>query len=775
MTLPRNALSGSLPGSGWCDNPKRRNALSSSGRLPPFQQLLAQPLSEQRAFRGLCYSSLSFETSFLKQTARPAGFHHGQATFTHLRRQVRLFGNYWGESRLTLALRHGNRLDAADKQWHLTSPTPYDTPLTYSGLLQARRVGNQIANILEQAKLEEEVRNGETRRKRFKVVVHSSPFLRCVQTSIALSSGLAQTPIDSIYNPSDIVVPPYTPSGQSQDHRTTLLRLDSFLGEWLCPEYFEMITPPPGPALMIGGAKAELLRREDYSMYTSSTSEDAPAPKLSNALWQGSPSGSPAGSPHPIAENDDALGMGALAPALPIVPEKRKGYAAPKPLHPVQMSGKIPDGFVAHARDACVTVDYQWDSMRAPQDFGDGGKFGEEWAAMHKRFRMGLRKLINWYITSDAPEEMVTAVGGAGDHSVKAVSEDPEEDVDTVLVLVSHGAGCNALMGAITHQPVLMDVAIASLTMATAKPDLDYNELLETEKRKNPEVDYVAVDQMYQMRMSASTEHLQPTNSTPLSARAGRSSSVANNNNRTVGSSRGRTSTFSGSGGPVMSPFVATDYFSLGLPRSVSASVNGTATLHKEASERSLRNAAEANGSSPAPASNGEKSRAQDTTPPRLWTPPGASTPPQAPAPPVIAPSAFQSPFRFASESLFDEEEEDSFGGGMLPDFDNSRFSSTIQTKPAAAPAPSVLFGGDPSPASGFPRGPMFAGPIHLQTDLMDQVVPEEVTVTPLGGGLGGIWGQPPLAIDLEPVPDMSHTKRRWTTTDQERESVRFT
>ena len=108
-------------------------------------------------------------------------------------------------SLLTTFRRHGNRLDAADKKWHLTSPTPYDPPLTYGGFLQARQVGNQISNYLEQAKLDDEVsQNGaalSATRRRFKIVIHSSPFLRCVQTSIGISSGLAQTSPDSIFGP----------------------------------------------------------------------------------------------------------------------------------------------------------------------------------------------------------------------------------------------------------------------------------------------------------------------------------------------------------------------------------------------------------------------------------------------------------------------------------------------------------------------------------------------------------------------------------------------
>jgi broad specificity phosphatase PhoE len=46
--------------------------------------------------------------------------------------------------------RHGARLDASDKSWHLTSPTPYDPPLTYGGWSQAKSLGLRIAALLHQ-------------------------------------------------------------------------------------------------------------------------------------------------------------------------------------------------------------------------------------------------------------------------------------------------------------------------------------------------------------------------------------------------------------------------------------------------------------------------------------------------------------------------------------------------------------------------------------------------------------------------------------------------
>ncbi|POR32279.1 Uncharacterized protein TPAR_07504, partial [Tolypocladium paradoxum] len=658
-------------------------------------------------------------------------------------------------------VRHGNRLDAADKKWHLTSPTPYDPPLTYGGLLQGRQVGNQIGSFLEQAKLDHDVsRNGASlaaRRKRFKVIIHSSPFLRCVQTSIGISSGLAQTSPDSIYNPADIIVPRAAPTTQPLHFKSALLRLDSFLGEWLSPEYFEMITPPAGPALMLGGAKADLLRREDYSAYTDLVPPEKPA--SSSSLWQASPTLGPSNrAPSPASDKNGALSMSALASALPARSDEAKGYVAPRPMYAVSSSGKIPEGFVAHARDACVTVDYQWDSMREPLDFGDGGKFGEEWTAMHKRFRGGLRKLINWYATTDAPADLVTkptkAEDGGGDGPEV---EREDEEIETVVVIVSHGAGCNALIGAITHQPVLMDVGIASITMATRKPGLDYQQMLAAAQplRNSSAQPLVQVDKMYDIRLSASTEHLKSNGSTPVSSRF---QSAANIWSAPKNGARGRTSTSgSNSGGPVTSPFTYSDPLSSPGSRSSSASAAVGSSFRRDSwSYRHVpRGPAIATAGLAGVTGAGNRSPGGPSF--GLWSP---------------VPSSLR---------LMDDGSDDSDDfGSMLPDFDQSRFKAAVtESEVKEPPPPSVLssapaVGGTPSvpevelsAPKHSPQGPMFAGPIKLHTSLGPDKPIEEMRMAQLGGGLGGLWGIPPPPDEAERFRDLSHTKRRWTINER--------
>lgn len=664
-------------------------------------------------------------------------------------------------------VRHGSRLDAADKSWHLTSPTPYDPPLTHGGFLQARQVGNQIASILEQAKADYESSknvNDSRKRKRYKIVIHSSPFLRCVQTSIGISSGLAQTFPDSMYNPEDMIVPRATPQIEPQfQFKSTLLRLDSFLGEWLSPEYFEMITPPPGPALMLGGAKAELLRREDYSIYADIPEPEPPRPS-SGSLWQ-SPNASPANVERSLStDGEGSINVSTLGPALPERAEVKKGYIAPRPIYAVSSSGSIPDGFVAHARDFSVAVDYQWDSTRAPLDFGDGGRFGEEWASMHKRFRGGVRRLVNWYASTDSPADMTAKTTNGHDDTKQKLEN---EEVETVVVMVSHGAGCNALIGAITHQPVLMDIGIASITMASRKANLDYNELLSSMPAPADPSNktMVPVDRMYDIRLSASTEHLRrsSTMTTPSSAR---STSTANVWNASTGP-RGRTSTM---GGPVMSPFTYSDPFSSTGSRSTSASAALPPVVRRDSAPH---RAHPPRGSALASAGLGDGAASSD---------PGNRSPP-----PTTSTSALWSAGPSSLRLMDDGSDDVDDFGSMLPDFDQKRFNigtpvsekepSSITTVEPVVPvvasatddAPRFPEHSPPAPLDDQDSStpPAFAAPIKLHTNLGSDKPIEELEVTQLGAGLGGLWGIPPPVEEVERFRDMSHTKRRWTVTDR--------
>ena len=549
---------------------------------------------------------------------------------------------------------------------------------------------------------------------------------------------------------------------------------------------------------MLGSAKAELLRREDYSTLTS-TPSPAPASRphrgSTASLWNGSPAASP--SLGPIRSGSAAEGSSGPAMAAALTGQlasqlMKKGYTVPKPNYAISSSGKIPDGFVAHARDECVVVDYQWDSMRAPLDFGDGGQLGEEWTDMHKRFRRGLKKMVDWYATTDAPDEMVTQAAGAsqeGTDNNSTVSED--EDVETVVILVSHGAGCNALIGAITHQPVLMDVGIASITMAERKEDADYNALLAASANATPDEPHVSPHQVYDIRMSASTDHLRSTTSTPVSAR----SNAADSFPTTI---RGRKPSISDTEGPgpLIGSFVYSDPIIPGGSRSASASAAfGSSLRRTSGSQRPLNRgpklstAVAAETAAATTKNDSPKSNSPGASTPSfgLWTPRSSS-------------------LRLMDDGSDDTSDKEDFDD-VLPNFGRfdvnaenkkdeprtsapeiasslpiqsslpSRFelkstNSLTMTLPPAAFTSLSSFSfpssGETTPKA-TPRGPILSGPIRIKTDgLHDLDKPvEELQIAQLGDGLGGLWGLPRPPGEAERYRDVSLSKRRWTTTER--------
>ncbi|KAF2758413.1 hypothetical protein EJ05DRAFT_350806 [Pseudovirgaria hyperparasitica] len=466
--------------------------------------------------------------------------------------------------------RHGARLDAADKTWHLSSPAPYDPPLTYGGWTQSRALGTRIATILDAREQEQQQsesavvesadgadlkealgasaspsdhRTAASKGKKRRIIVHTSPFLRCVQTSLGISAGLAQyngrqnklrlsttpnsrpsTPVPGEELQPEPVLAQKTQTAQRlfASIPNPKLRIDAFLGEWLSPEYYDLITPPPDSKMMVAGAKADLLRRGEYV-------EVSQAASLNMGHFPGGWGSSNGDTRSRASDRDPLSRLGSLAQVLPIrdrsssqgaihtlahrsnntptspnTPELGT-YVAPVPTYAVSPTEPIPRGYVAHARDATADIDFQWDSMRKPLNWPDGGVYGEEWSAMHKRYRKGFNDIIGWY-TEHGP-------------SVQPQDDDPsnhdgDEETELVLVLVTHAAGCNALIGALTNQPVLLDVGMGSLTMAVRR---DVADPLRCSSSASPKhspqssiMDTENIADEYEMRLVASTEHLRP-------------------------------------------------------------------------------------------------------------------------------------------------------------------------------------------------------------------------------------------------------------------------
>ncbi|ETS83063.1 hypothetical protein PFICI_04939 [Pestalotiopsis fici W106-1] len=669
-------------------------------------------------------------------------------------------------------VRHGNRLDAADKQWHMTSPTPYDPPLTYGGWLQCRQLGARIASILQEKEAEDEAarashnngQNGNTekpKKKRYRVVLHSSPFLRCIQTSIAISAGIASSPSPftqaSDYPParlqasprpqtpvsSDPVsprtrpalmtdIPPMQPTQNSDHLEKTILRLDPFLGEWASPDYFDHITPPPRSSLMLMTAKAELLRKENYITYTDPNPRPS-TPTTPSRLWNSptqsrnasldglvKPGDAPAGSlnngvgehrgSHKVAYSESAIFT---------------GYIAPVPAYAISPSEPIPQGYVAHARDACVDIDYQWDSSRNPIAWGDGGVLPEEWAAMHQRFRKGLKRLVDWYMTTDHPGHMVTKTPITpnpskleNNNTAKSHTLDDEEDIEDVVILVSHGAGCNALVGGITNQPVLADVPMTSLSMARRRPGYAetqsaMNEHPVTSLDDGLSRKPVTVQDLYELSMFANTDHL------VRSGNVSRSSSVAG---ASRGHSRGLSSAlrdinFGAHYGQPRDHRSNSMSSSISGPRNMSGGTNGVTRLPPLLSNNAAKGGITVGsgvtsfGTAPRKNSWG------------LWTPKQEPTNP--------------------------EEELDM---PMTLDFSHEK-----EVKKSSPPPETII------EMPEHEHGHLPGLPASIDTEEHDKF--DSKTSIPPSSGM---WGSPRPPDDAETLRDFSSQKRRWTVTERQ-------
>ncbi|KAK9460813.1 uncharacterized protein V1516DRAFT_607297, partial [Lipomyces oligophaga] len=78
---------------------------------------------------------------------------------------------------------------------------------------------------------------------------------------------------------------------------------------------------------------------------------------------------------------------------------------------------------------------------------GKSGSYGERWKTMNTRFASGLSNLIASYSST-------SSVSSSGSN---------------VIILVTHGAGCNALVSALSRKQLLVDYGLASLSVAVPR------------------------------------------------------------------------------------------------------------------------------------------------------------------------------------------------------------------------------------------------------------------------------------------------------------------
>lgn len=557
--------------------------------------------------------------------------------------------------------------------------------------------------------------------------------------------------------PSDVPTPPDTePTSPNKIVvEKTVLRLDAFLGEWLTPGYFELITPPPGSSLMLASAKANLLRREDYSNnpnFTSYNNQNA------SQTW-GSPNSTPSNPLETVSSLAEALKRAGRSDSVTSTTSNGESrlvtggaYVAPVPAYAISHNAEIPNGYVPHARDNCCDVDYQWDSMRGTLDWGDGGSLGEEWTSMHQRFRKGLQKLVDWYSTADHPSHMVTKERRNSVSDDYVLVDDEDVEVESVVILVSHGAGCNALIGAITHQPVLTDVGLASLTEALRKPgvsDVQDDGVTKTTSGSNT-VSHphglVAIHKYYDLKLFASSEHLSST-------RGSRSGSVG-----APPPSRGRMSStsytsspLSGTGGGIS-------------PGDASRSSSAMANLG------SMRRDSGSSSRIPGRISIGLNTSGLSGLNGGITVGSGATSFTK----PTYGIGGLWSPLRNSLDTPDDDDDN------FLPNFssfDSAPPNRSTGTTKAEEPANKLPEPSTPKTTNGSSLGRNRSGStVSPRTNAEnnnecaiedDEESRDRPAALPqLGFGAGGLWGSPkPLADDIS--RDLTSQKRRWTVNDR--------
>lgn len=418
-----------------------------------------------------------------------------------------------------------------------------------------------------------EVGQQNTKHRKKRLIIHSSPFLRCVQTSIGISAGVRQhqtsqksssifTPRKPHSDPPPMLLgsptvdaiecrdSPYlsvrpefdeTQNEDSAEHRRhrrdpekIRLRIDAFLGEWLSPDCFEGMSPPPESKVMMTGAKAALLDQKQTKIMASPAEAKLDPGNFPGGWGSDQPAingfGGRSGkkslthvtnAPHSHhfghGDNESDSGYcqkvnsqrGTFSQDLSISQSGR--YTPPEPPSAMSLVDEIPQSYVANAQEACLDIDDGWDSMMSPQEWGDGGVIGEEWSSMHDRFHRGIHSMLTWYQTWDTAKRRACPNGEATGED-EACLDDDNEELDTILVLVTHSAGCNALIGALTNQPVLEDVEMASLSMAVRKTCGNHGQLSSEVKSAVTSRGDLGVNsdlsKDYDMKILASTDHL---------------------------------------------------------------------------------------------------------------------------------------------------------------------------------------------------------------------------------------------------------------------------
>ncbi|KAF2675188.1 hypothetical protein BT63DRAFT_409294 [Microthyrium microscopicum] len=332
-------------------------------------------------------------------------------------------------------VRHGARLDEVRRQPQEEFEYFEDSPLTMGGWIQAQTTGYRIASMLLDPSL-----NSDGRVKR--IFIHSSPFLRCIQTTIGIAAGI------SGFAPSIEVksnLPPHTESSSSDFEPEPLpflqpvVRIEPWLGEWMTKNYFrvnpedsKVDAPDPKEVFqyaftIMGGMGIDYLPNCDEGDYLPPT-DPARAP-ISKELLQDA---FEAMASEDAAQEVRLNGRRNSHPPLPLSDlinggayDLQTGIYQNHSEYSPYPTDQIPAGVIAHARDACLAFDSEWKGL------GEGGHLDESWEVFTNRISTGFESLISWYLRNplDTAEENISQSQDAPIYKISTHDTDIDMDI----------------------------------------------------------------------------------------------------------------------------------------------------------------------------------------------------------------------------------------------------------------------------------------------------------------------------------------------------------
>lgn len=317
-----------------------------------------------------------------------------------------------------LLARHAHRTDSESPLWYTTTATPYDPPLSEKGFVQAAALSQTVASEIS---------------KNVSAISSSS-----VRSCSAYRDNYCSCPTQ------------HGPKTETGSEASEVASLDISNTSTYAETARETspVAFSDAPSL---SAWSSLSSTSSFGFSPSLSSHwlpSAPASKTIRVYIHTSPFLRCVQTAHAIAAELQSSASAFASPFVSYAVQTRMDAFLGEWLTPDYFSAGVPpdDGhrslressvswLLSQGGTASKLLDTSWPLNK----FGNSGEYGERWRSMNMRLNLGFNKAVQYY--------------------------ESEED-DTVVVFVTHGAGCNSLLGALARKPILQEVGLASLSIA---------------------------------------------------------------------------------------------------------------------------------------------------------------------------------------------------------------------------------------------------------------------------------------------------------------------